>query len=152
MIRLARSGDEQTVAERGETERVRAGAELGRIFPAFPSAGTIELSIAAGGRWYLDDAEPRTAMHAYLEDNGKVYVTLVYGPSETRLERLLFLAEDLLATYGNRIGVFPDAGTPETDDAKVATGARLVGKWYEIRLQDGRDALRAAIAAREKQR
>ena len=150
MIRLARSGDEQTVAERGETERVRAGAELGRIFPEFPRAGSIQLSIAAGGRWYIDDDEPRVAMHGYLESDGVVYVPLVYGPSETRPERLLFICGDLLAAYGNRLAKYPDAGTPETEDASRITGAARDGKQRAVMLQDAYDALSAVVKARAR--
>lgn len=140
MMRLAVLGEENIIAERGEAERLNVLASGVRIGP-FPPAGAIQMSIRARQRWYLDDDDPRTVAHAYLEDDGKVYVDWVLGPSEKEVERLKFLANDLLAFYGNRIAVYPDALTPTTDRATEITGATKTGTQREVLLLTAATAL-----------
>lgn len=150
MIREAKPDEAGMVSERLAAEIANAGSSI----PA-PPGGAIMMDIQQGQPWFIDDDDVRVIMHAHkahgvILGNGNrvifegdvAYVDHVWAPSLRHEEALRFLANHLLARWGDLYGVYPRGNTiaVKADDALKPNS---VGTRSSILLSEGAAKLNA---------
>ena len=148
MIRIAVVGEGGLVYERLVAEIEREGFDL-----LAPGPGGIEREIEQGQQWYIDDDDPTVIAHALLgkvkdpdtrEEIACVLVPHVWNKSERDEEVLRFLANDLLARYGDMPVAYPQSTGPRVAKAdaivspRLSNGTRLTTLGDAARILNGR--------------
>jgi len=152
MIREATEDEASTVSERLAAEIANAGYSY-----VAPPGGAIRMDIAAGHLWFIDDAEPRVAIHAYrdygkvLRNNGSTlfagtvaYVDHFWGPSIRDEDNLRWLANHLLARWGDLYGGYT-RGNPIANKADAALNPTRNGARSFIKLSVAASLLNARV-------
>lgn len=158
MIREAQEHEASVVFERLAAEIANSG-----LGTAYPSAGAISMDIAAGQPWFIDDDDSRVVMHAH-RDYGEhpdgifkgivAYVSQAWAGTLRHDDPPLWLANHLLARWGDLWGVYPTQGGPIAQKASAAlrsSALREGQKQTWIKLSDGARILNAK-AERERGR